>query len=452
MKTLFLTSLNPFITRNMLFTDVFKKISDDKKVRLIIFCPDYKKEFFEAHFKKDNVIIEPIENEKTTKQDVVFGYIGQSLLATRRLIIRRRELYATNKKITSYLGAVLLSWIGRLTLVKKLVRFFDRLTFDKNKFAVYFEKYKPDLVFGPDVFHPDDAHFLMEAKYRGIPTVGMVRSWDNITNKGFFRPRPDSLIVNNEVIRDEAIQLADINPKTIFVSGMPQFDDYINKPRTNKEEYFKHIGLDPNKPFIVFGPWGNRFIDTDWQILQILKDAIVAGKLPSNIQILVRIPPNDTISLGDFVPDEHFKIYYVSRSFKEGVYRDREFDEQAMVETGDNLYYADLLIGYMSSLNIDACAFDKPIVAVAFDGWEKKPYLKSIKKFLDFDHTYKMLPTGFATFVNNKEELIAGVSRYLKNPSLDRDGRTKFLKLQAWKLDGKSGERIADFLLQKLHS
>lgn len=443
--------VNPFVTRNIFFTDAFRKIANAPDTRVVIFCPDYKKEFFETHLRRDNVIIEPIQNEKITIQDIIFGYIGQSLLNTKRLIIRREEVFLSQKKYIQYAGAVILCWIGWIPLVKKLVRFFDMLTVSKRKFAPYFEKYKPDLVFGPDLFHPDDAHFLMEAKHRGIRTIGMVRSWDNITNKGFFRAKPDHVLVNNEVIRDEAIEFEDIAGKDITVVGMPQFDDYVTKKRTSREEFFKRIGFDPKKPFIVFGPWGNRFIDTDWQILQILKDAIAAKQLPPNIQILVRIPPNDTISLGDFVPDEHFKIYYVSKPFKEGVYRDREFDEKAMVETADNLYYADVLLGYMSSLNIDACAFDKPIVAIAFDGWEKKPYLKSIKKFLDFDHTAKMLHTGFARFVNNKEEMISALNAYLKDPSLDREGRAKFFKLQTWKLDGKSGERIADAVLKELH-
>jgi len=451
MKTIFITSLNPFVTRNILFTDVFKKLIITPGLRLVIFCPDYKKEYFEKHFKRENVIIEPIKSEKLTKQDVIFGYIGQSLLNTKRLAIRRDEVYLSRGKMLQYFGALFLSWIGWIPLVKKLVRAFDMWTMDKKRFSRHFDLYKPDVVFGPDVFHPDDARFLAEAKRRDIHTVGMVRSWDNITNKGFFRVKPDQLIVNNEIIRDEAIQYEDIKKENTVVVGMPQFDLYIKESRSSREDFFKRIGLDPNKPFIIFGPWGKRFIDTDWQILQILKDAIAEGKLPSDIQILVRIPPNDTILLGDFVPDNHFKIYYVSRQFQEGVYRDREFDQQAMTDTADNLYYCDLLIGYMSSLNIDACAFDKPIVAVAFDGFEKnKPYLKSIKKFLDFDHTNKMLFTRFARFVDNKEELIANINRYLKDPSLDREGRAHFFKLQTWRHDGKAGERIANFLQEQL--
>lgn len=451
MRTIFITSLNPFVTRNILFTDVFKKLTATPDLRLVIFCPDYKKEYFEKHFKKANVVIQPIANEKISIQDIVFGYVGQSLLNTRRLVIRREEVFLSQKKYIQYCGAVLLAWIGWLPLVKKLVRFLDQLTFSKRKFAAYFDRYKPDLVFGPDVFHPDDVHFLAEAKHRGIPTVGMVRSWDNITNKGFFRVKPDKLIVNNEVIRDEAIQYEDIKKKNIFAAGMPQFDYYIKEPRSSREDFFRRINFDPQKPLAIFAPWGNRFIDTDWQILQILKEAIANSELPSNIQILVRIPPNDTIPLGDFVPDSHFRIEYISKQFREGVYRDREFDRQAMTDLADSLYHCDLVIGYMSSLNIDACAFDKPIVGIVFDGREKnKPYLKSIVRFLDFDHTKKMLFTRYAPFTSNKEELVYYINRYLKDPSLDRKERAHFLKLQAWKMDGRSGERIADFLIEQM--
>ena len=450
MKTIFITSLNPFVTRNILFTDVFKTLAADPDARLIIFCPDYKKEYFEKHFQRSNVSIEPIVSEKISIQDIVFGYIGQSLLNTRRLIIRRQEVFLSKKKYFQYGGAVLLALVGRLALVKKLVRFLDRLTISKRRFASYFDRYRPDLVFGPDVFHPDDAHFLIEAKYRGIKTIGMIRSWDNITNKGFFRPKPDWLIVNNEVIRDEAIEFEDIPKERIFVAGMPQFDYYVNEQRSDREEFFRRVGFDPKKPLLVFSPWGKRFIDTDWQILQILKDAFSIGQLPDNLQILVRVPPNDIIPLGNFTPDHHFIIEYPAQGFQEGVYRDQEMDRSAMTHLADSLSYCDLVVSYMSSLNIDACVFDKPIAAIAFDGWEKKPYLKSARRFLDFDHTKKMLFTKFAPFTKTKEELIEHINRYLKNPALDRENRAHFLRLQTWKMDGKSGKRIADFLLSKL--
>ena len=217
MKTIFITSLNPFVTRNILFTDVFKNLSAAPDTRLVIFCPDYKRDYFEKNFtlrqaqdKESNVIIEPIKTERLSKQDTIFGYLSQSLINTKRLAIRRGEIFLRNKKIINYCIAFFLSQIGRLSVVKKMVRFLDQITISKNKFTAHFDRYKPDLVFAPDVFHPDDAHCLAEAKHRHIRTVGMVRSWDNITNKGLFRIKPDLLIVNNEIIRDEAIRYEDI--------------------------------------------------------------------------------------------------------------------------------------------------------------------------------------------------------------------------------------------------
>ena len=457
MRTIFITSLNPFVTRNILFTDVFKKITaapataGKPDTRLVIFCPDYKKDYFEKNFRRSNVIIEPIKSEKFSKQDVLFAYLGRSLIRTKTLAIHRKEIFLRNKNWSAYIFSHLLSWIGWFAPVKRLVRFLDLWTISKSRFAKYFDQYNPDLVFGPDVFHIDDAHLLAEAKCRGIRAVGMVRSWDNITNKGLFRVKPDALIVNNEVIRDEAIQYEDIAKDKIFVAGMPQFDYYLNEPRTGRAEFFRRIGFDPKKPMVLFSPWGGRFLDTDWKIMQILKDARVNGAIPKDLQFLVRIPPNDTIPMGDFTPDDHFRIEAPSRQFREGVYRDQELDRDAMIHLADSLYYGDLVIAYTSSLNIDACAFDKPIIGIAFDGLKDNPYLKSALRFLDWDHTRKMLFTNWAPFTRGKEELINHINRYLKDPSLDRENRARFLKLQAWKTDGKSGERIAAFLFSELN-
>jgi len=449
-KTIFITSLNPFITRNILFTDVFKTLWQKPDLRLVVFCPDYKVDYFKKHFAKDNVLIEGIKSQQVSGQDIVFSYLGRSLNRTRTLSLHRKEIFLRNKNFIAYAAAHILSWIGWFSPIKKLVRFLDLRTISRKKFGAYFKKYNPDLVFGPDVFHIDDVHLLAEAKRRRVKAVGMVRSWDNITNKGLFRVKPDFLIVNNNVIRDEAIRYEDMNPKNIAVAGMPQFDYYVNESRSSREEFFRRIHLDPEKPLILFSPWGSRFIDTDWKIMQILKEARQKGEISKDLQFLIRIPPNDKIDLGDFVPDDHFYLEQPAHTFKEGVARDQELDRSAMVHLADSLHHSDLVIAYTSSLNIDACAFDKPIVGIAFDGLRQNSYLNSAVRFLDFDHTYKMLPTKWCPFVRSKDELIRHINNYLQNPALDQGGRKNFLTYQAWQFDGKSGQRVAQYIYGQL--
>lgn len=449
MKTIFLTSFNPFVTRNILLTDVFKTLSEKPDTRLVIFCPDYKLDYFTSNFLRPNVVIEPVKAETLDKQDVLFGYLARSLVGTSTLRIHRKEIFLRNKKAMTFLFSWMLALIGRIALVKKIVRWLDFQTISKSKYSPYFEKYKPSLVFAPDVFHVDDVHFLAEAKKKGIKTIGMIRSWDNITGKGLFRMKPDQLIVNNLVIKKEAMFYEDVAENKIFVGGMPQFDTYRNYPTISREEFFRRVGLAPDKKTILFAPAGNRFYDSDWRVMEAMKNAISKGVL-TNAQVLVRLPPNDDVAFGQFTPDKNFSIDRPGKHFKENLFRDQELTREDMDHLANTLYYTDVIVSYSSTLCIDGAMFNKPIVTLAFDGGAAKPYLKSSRRFLDFTHVRKFLKTGCCKIAYSAEELTKHLNSYLHNPLADSEGRKILLADQVGFLDGKSGERIANFVLSCL--
>lgn len=447
MKTIFITSLNPFVTRNILFTDVFKTLRAKEGTRFVIFCPAKKVDYFQKNFASPNVVIEGIESQMVSRKDIIFRFIGNNLLNNRTRYIHQRRELLKDKNYFKFLAARFVAQVGRLPFSKSLFRWAHYAFVNKKKFAEFFKKFKPDLVFAPDIFHDDDVRFLTEAKYRGIKTIGMVRSWDNITNKGVFRIKPDKLVVNNEIAKDEATRLEGMKEADIFVGGMPQFDYYLNEKRSSREEFFKRIQLDPTKRLIMFSPHGNRFHDTDWHIMQILKEAMDGGELPGDVQVLVRFPPNDDVDLGDFVPDERFYIDRPGKIFEAGVYRDQELDRQEMTHLADSLNYMDLLVTYNSSMIIDAAAFNKPAIGVAFDGWSKKPDIyRSIARFMEYDHTQYVLKTGGLWVVRSREELIKAINTYLQNPHYNEEARKKILETQAWKFDGQSGKRIGEFI------
>jgi len=228
---------------------------------------------------------------------------------------------------------------------------------------------------------------------------------------------------------------------------LPQFDPYLTDERSGREEFFKRINLNPKKRLIMFSPHGNRFHNTDWHIMQLLKEARLNGEIPADVQVLVRFPPNDDVDLGTFVPDEHFFIDRPGKAFHQGVYKDQELDRQDIVHLANSLYYSDLLITYNSSMIIDAAAFGKPAIGVAFDGWDKKPDIyRSIARFMEYTHTQYILKTGGLWVVRTREKLIEAINTYLKNPNHNKEGRKKILTTQTWKFDGKAGERIADFI------
>ena len=115
----------------------------------------------------------------------------------------------------------------------------------------------------------------------------------------------------------------------------------------------------------------------------------------------------------------------------------------------DLLYNSDVVIAFASTLAIDAAVFNKPIVFIGFDG-DKRPYWQGLRRYYDYDHQSSMLKTGGVKLAKNMEELIAFTKQYLNNPQLDEAGRKKIIQERCWKLDGKSGARLAEVILQYL--
>jgi len=452
-KTIFITSLNPFVTRNILLTDVFRILRQTPDLKIVIFCPNFKVDYFRDNFNFSNVIIESIVPQVSSFQDSLFKFITGSLLDNRTRYIHQRRQLRRDKKLFRFLVSRALAKLGRFGVVKSAVRFLDSATVSHKKYKDYFNKYQPDFVFCPDVFHDDDARVLAAAKSRGIKTIGMVRTWDNINNKGLFRVKPDILLVSNKIVRQEAIDYEGMKAEDIRVVGMPQFDYYVTSERTPREDFFKRINLDPKKRLIMFSPHGIRFHSTDWHIMQMLKDARANGDIPENTQILVRFPPNDDVSLGDFIPDNNFFIDRPAQMFKGGLYRDQELSKEAMVHLADSLYYSDIVIAYNSSLIIDAAAYGKPSIGVAFDGWDKVSNIyESVARFMEYDHTQHLLRVNGLWVVRSREELIGAVNKYLDNPGYNTEGRRRVIKTQVGEFDGKDGERLANLIISKIKS
>ncbi|TSC89646.1 MAG: hypothetical protein G01um10143_136 [Parcubacteria group bacterium Gr01-1014_3] len=444
MKTLFLTSFNPFISRNILSTDVFKQLRTRSDLRIVLFVPDYKVDYFKQRFALPNIVIEGIVVERNNRQDVIFSYFGSSLVDSATLAIHKREKLSRDKNYFKFLlSFVLRKIIGKFNFFKKIIRFFDLATINTSALTKYFDQYKPQAVFATDVFNNDDVHFLAAAKKKGVRTIGMIRSWDNVTTKGVFRVKPNKLITHNEIIKGEVIRENDFLSENLFVSGIPQFDRYLQSKRLSREEFFKKIGLDPNKKLIMFSPFGNRFFKLDWQIIEILKEL--------NQQVLVRLTPNDKVPLENLKPDPLIYVDQPGHQFRSDYLRDTELDERDLDWLADSLYYSDVVVACGTSIVLDAAVFDKPSVLIYFDGFEKNlSYIHSARKNMDFDHVRLVLNKKGARMARSKEELLANVRDFLEHPEADQQYRQSVLKEQAWKLDGGAGVRIAQFIFNNL--
>jgi hypothetical protein len=312
-------------------------------------------------------------------------------------------------------------------------------------------RHQPDVVLATDVFHPTEVLFLQAARVEGLFSIGMVRSWDNTTSKGLLRAWPDRLIVNLDILAEEAARLHDYPRDRIYVSGIPQYDLMFRTQQTPRESFFERIGADPRRRLILFAPAGTLLSDTDWQICELLKRAIQEGALPDDLLVLVRNHPGDPADLEAFVPDEHFLIDEPAVRFA-GRPKGSEFRPQDGVHLVDSIYHAEMLIHVSSSIGIDSLAFDKPQIMLEFDGWERKDYIESVKRFHHETHMAQFVRTGAASIVRSPAELFESVRRYLQNPGVDAEGRREAARRLICNMDGRAGKRVAEHIAALLRS
>ena len=111
------------------------------------------------------------------------------------------------------------------------------------------------------------------------------------------------------------------------------------------------------------------------------------------------------------------------------------------------LRHAGVCVNVASTLAIDAALADTPVASVAFDGTETLPYRRSIRRAYDYTHYRPIVETGGAPVAETPEALFALIDAYLRDRSLNADGRQRIAHEQAARLDGRSGVRVARALV-----
>jgi len=445
MKTVFITSFHAHISRNILATDVLKILKAQKELRVVLVVPNYKVDYFKGYFGGGNVIVHGMGLYQASKNYTAGLFFKRLELMlgdseTRRL--KKRYKFYRDKKLLYFLASMAVGFTGHSYLVRKLIRRLDFWFSPKEFFLDAIDRYQPSLIFSTDIFDENDVSLMQAAKVRRVPILGMVRSWDN-PSQYIMRILPDNLLVGSEEMKKEILELHDYPADRIKVVGQPHYDRYLRGPTKSKKEFFSEFGLDTNKPLIFFTPLGDKFVkvnDIDQYAMSIL------GTL--NAQILVRFPPDEKLTLVNFVKPPNMVIDKPGAVFKEKEFTDREIRREDDDRLINSIYWSDVVISGPTSICLDGAFFDKPIVAVHL--------YPTPRSFFDgvycycFTHIQKLLKTKGIRYVTTKEELFSTIQEYLRNPKSDREGRERIRVQWFSHADGTAAERVATAILVAL--
>lgn len=446
MRTIFITIFQGVEAKNILRTDIYKKLIADEDIRLVFFVDSPERaEYYKREFTHPRVIYEVVPEILSKGLDAFFSNVSFLFLKTATTDLRRKMDLEQNRNHVSHFVSWTMNRLLARRLFRKIIRALDYALIRTNFYSLYFEKYRPAAVFLAHLFDDNEAHLLREARRSGVKTIGFINSWDKLTSRRSLRLLPDSMIVFNDIVKKEALKYADMPAKDIFVAGIPQYDWHVNHRPISREEFCRKNSLDISKKIIVYAPMGKTFSNSDWDIIDLLRGSIVDGQL-SNVNLFIRFQPNDFLDEAELTKRPWLKYDYpgVRFSRKRGVNWDMSFEDIRGLT--DTLANADLFICYASSMSVDAAIFDKPVININFEVKEKQSLSQTPTFFYQTEHYGKALRAGGIQMPESKEELIRDINAYLADPSLDREGRRCLINDQCGKLDGKSGQRIAEYI------
>ncbi len=455
-KTIFLIVPNQVFISDLLRTKYIEYLS--QKYRLVVFTPFISEETAvkENYFKSPNVIYEKwdLTNPrfwnlfKTLRVSLVneFDYLKSIKYWY------QRPNYLENRKRR------LLRFLGKPLAKILTANFFTRLEYlllpRAPKFLDYCKRYQPLLMLtSTPGFNPLEAEFIILAKRAGLPTIAVNATFDNMTMNVKHIRKTDYFIAWNRIIKQEAINIHKFREERVFVSGTPRFDPYFTDidaaptavgaslarffggREPSREEFLRFKGLNP-KYKTIFHTTVTKAYPFQKKYIRDLIKLRGSNQIPY-VNLFIRIHPLDIYeNYADFfgVPDCCIEKATQSPD------REIEMTYADLLNLKYSLKYTDLNINYASTISIEACIFDKPIINIG--------YLDRFALAYDFDHYRPIVEAHAVRVAKTDEELTRFINMYLKNPALDREGRKKIVVDYVGYTDGLAYQRSVDFLEQ----
>jgi hypothetical protein len=308
-----------------------------------------------------------------------------------------------------------------------------------------FLRYQPSLVVSSTFTTMWEYSFIRHAAATGIASVGIVKSWDVLTTKGYIPSPLDYYLVWNQTMKDEMTRVHQVPEDRVWPVGVTQFDVYADRSGLiPREQFLRDHGLDPARKTILYATSTPEINPEDPQVLRRLVTALDQAPNTS-AQILVRIHPLDSMVRYRGVSHPHL-AFQVPGAYLANSGDRRLLDPDFLVEMRDTLLHCDVVVNTASTISLDGVAMDKPVIAIAFD-LEPRHYNRSASRYYDLAHYRPVVDSGATKIGRTFEECLALIIRYLNTPELESRERASLRETMCYKVDGRSSWRVTELIL-----
>lgn len=295
-----------------------------------------------------------------------------------------------------------------------------------------FDQVRPDLVVLTHLQTALVTPYLLAARARGIRLIGINGSWDQPTTKGPLVEGLSEILAQSVRIRAELAELHGYPPDRIEVIGWPQMDVYGDLAGASpRNEFLARIGLPAGGRYLLVGAYAERLGGHEPEMCRKLAAAVAAGRFGDDVTLYIRCHPLDSQWNQRLAPLADLPRVIVEPP--------RLDDLQHLA---DLIRHAEVVISSAGTINLDAAALDRPSLAVAFED-ERLPYYDRPVRRYSMEHYAAALETGGIRLVESQAALEEAIAAYIRDETLDAEGRRRLRETFLSPLDGGAARRVA---------
>jgi hypothetical protein len=336
-----------------------------------------------------------------------------------------------------------------LSLLGGVERTSSRWLKNATDYEKLFKNLSPTLVFNGSHIHSRNAtQAVQAAQWLGIPTATFVFSWDNLTSQGRIMLPYNYFLVWNESMKRQLLEMYEwIKPENVFVTGTPQFDFHF-RPEfyLSREAYCEQIGADPNRPIVFYATGMPNHMPGETEIVENIADMLMAYDPEVRPQLLVRVYPKDRSGRFEQLKNCRKDILFPAVAWEEAWLTPKFEDSYALVNA---LRHCSIGINVASTVSLELCMFDKPVINVGYNPKSLKNSILSYADYYEFDHYKPVVDSDAIQVARSEVEMSRLIKEHLANPASRKIERRKLInQIFGSTLDGNSSKRVAEILLR----
>jgi len=443
---IFITISRGSLIRNFFHSGVISRLLD-AGLRVVVLTPNHKDPSLFSAYAHERLILEPL---LSPSQSLIRRILQELMRAvvfndTVRARFTYRIASETDPSPWLYVPRVYLFPLLRFfPFMRPLLRFLSLILDPQREHDYLFNQYRPDVVFSTTPHDDADASVLKGAKRFAVRTIGMPKSWDNLS-KILFSVKTDQMLVWGGYSKRIARTLQGYSEAEVVITGAPQFDYYANPEHLIPRDIFcfSH-NLNPHRPYILYGSSGADMCDES-SFVELLREYIDTrgGDAP---QVLIRPHigyKRDADQFARFEGDERFSLDRTER--QDARLRDNwDISTYHLSNLFNSLKHAAVCINVASTLTIDSTLCGTPVINLRFDpnaAVDKKR--RSVLRLFETGYIKDALSLGATWIVGSKGELYSVLDEIIRGSSSKQEERTKLIEEFAYRNDGRSAERVA---------